>query len=342
MAAKKNIADSPAKRILSIDGGGIKGTCPAAFLASLEEDLDEPIGSYFDLIAGTSTGGILAIGLALGLSAKQLLELYEKNGPDIFGQSGHSNKAVAWIADIAATVRQLVRPKHKTDGLEKVLVSVLQNQKIGEAKTRLLIPAWDAGLNGVYIYKTAHHARLTKDYKRTALDAALATSAAPTFFKRHHSADQVGLIDGGVWANNPTGLAAVEAITLLGWPADQLRILSLGCVDEVYTLPENLGLLNFVFSWKLRAIGLLMDGQSKGGLGIAKLITDHPHSGKALFRYAPMVPAGLFKLDDTSKIQQLSGLGASMARKAAPELTKTFFERPAEPFIPVHSLEKKR
>ena len=66
----------PIRRILSIDGGGIMGTQPASFLTSLEEDLDRPIGEYFDLIAGTSTGGILAIGLAMGLPARDLLDLY--------------------------------------------------------------------------------------------------------------------------------------------------------------------------------------------------------------------------------------------------------------------------
>jgi patatin-like phospholipase/acyl hydrolase len=77
-----------ARRILSIDGGGIMGTFPAAFLAALEEDLRQPIGGYFDLIAGTSAGGILAIGLALGIPAKRLLQLYEERGPEIFGQTG--------------------------------------------------------------------------------------------------------------------------------------------------------------------------------------------------------------------------------------------------------------
>ena len=67
----------PIRRILSIDGGGIMGTQPASFLTSLEEDLDRPIGEYFDLIAGTSTGGILAIGLAMGLPARDLLDLYD-------------------------------------------------------------------------------------------------------------------------------------------------------------------------------------------------------------------------------------------------------------------------
>lgn len=75
------------KRILTIDGGGIRGTFPAAFLANLEQDLEQPIGRYFDLIAGTSTGGIIAIGLALGLRAADILRLYEEEGPAIFSQS---------------------------------------------------------------------------------------------------------------------------------------------------------------------------------------------------------------------------------------------------------------
>lgn len=77
------------RRILCIDGGGIEGTQPAAFLAGLEEDLDEPIGRYFGLIAGTSTGGIPAIGLGLGIRASILLGLYENRGPTIFAQSDH-------------------------------------------------------------------------------------------------------------------------------------------------------------------------------------------------------------------------------------------------------------
>src|SRR5262245_37057247 len=72
------------KRILSLDGGGIKGVFPASFLAELEQNLDRPIGDYFDLIVGTSTGGIIALGLGLGLSAKEVLSFYEDHGPRIF------------------------------------------------------------------------------------------------------------------------------------------------------------------------------------------------------------------------------------------------------------------
>jgi len=72
------------RRILSIDGGGIKGVFPASFLTTLEESLGHPIAKFFDLIVGTSTGGIIALGLGLGLSAKEILSFYEEHGPSIF------------------------------------------------------------------------------------------------------------------------------------------------------------------------------------------------------------------------------------------------------------------
>ena len=93
----------------------------------------------------------------------------------------------------------------------------------------------------VYIYKTAHHPRLKTDYRKPALDAAMATAAAPTFFERHRTIDTVGLLDGGVWANNPIGVAAVEATTLLGWRGQDLRILSLGCGEEIYLFDDAAG-----------------------------------------------------------------------------------------------------
>jgi patatin-like phospholipase/acyl hydrolase len=246
------------RRILSIDGGGIKGTMPAAFLAGLEEDLGQPIGRYFDLIAGTSTGGIIALGLGLGRTAKELLELYERRGPVIFGEDNADGKPPgrmrqAWRT-LTATGRHVVGPKHDAAILARELKTVLNDDLIGQSQTRLVIPAWDADLRSPYIYKTAHHTRLQTDYRKTALDAALATAAAPTYFKRHRTADDIGLTDGGTWANNPTAIAVVEAITLLGWHPSDLRILSLGCLDEVYMLPESPGFagLRWAITWRPR------------------------------------------------------------------------------------------
>lgn len=237
----KEEQEVPKRRILCIDGGGILGTFPAAFLASLEEHLEgRPIGSYFDLIAGTSTGGIIALGLGMGLRALELLDLYERRGPEIFGQG---RGAIAdFIFDKLRCRRWLMMNKHDSGPLRKALEDTLGSKRIGDARTRLLIPAWNPVARSVYIYKTAHHARLRNDYKCLAVDAALATSAAPTYFRRHITQHSVGLTDGGTWANNPIALATVEAVTLLGWPRTSLHILSLGCLEETYKVPKWAGM----------------------------------------------------------------------------------------------------
>ncbi len=323
----------PIRRILCIDGGGIMGTLPASFLASLEEDLDQPIGDYFDLIAGTSTGGILAIGLAMGIPARDLLDLYVQRGPHIFGQSGGALANLA--GDAWRRLRHIFAPKHDADLLRNELVAVLGDKRIGEARTRLVIPAWDADHRGVYVFKTAHHPRLSTDYKRLAVDAAMATAAAPTYYRRHRTADEVGLLDGGVWANNPIALAVVEAITLLGWPASSLRVLSLGCVNEVYMLAEAPGWGGLVKDLAT----LFMDGQSHGALGMAKLLTGHHYEREAIFRICPDVSNGFFRLDDTHKIQQLKGMGALSARKERPRLEPVFLIGPVEPLKPHYTLK---
>ena len=330
-AASDGAADgSVARRILSIDGGGIMGTFPAAFLATYEEELGRPIGEYFDLIAGTSTGGILAIGLALGIPAQNLLWLYEERGPEIFGQQAGRGLT----RQLLQGARHLLAPKHDADVLRGVLEEVLSERRLGEAKTRLLVPAWEADRQRVYIFKTAHHPRLKSDYRRLAVDAALGTAAAPSYFKRHRTEDGIGLVDGGVWANNPVALAVVEAISLLGWDPKTLQVLSLGCVNEIYALAEAPGVGGLVAD----LARLFMDGQSHGALGMAKLLTGHEYERTALHRVCPDVPKNLFRLDDTTKIARLKGLGSSSAREHRPRLEPVFFTTPAAPFLPVYAL----
>jgi patatin-like phospholipase/acyl hydrolase len=217
-------------RILSLDGSGIRGVFPAAFLARLEEHLEHPIGRYFDLIAGTSTGGIIAIGLGLGLSAGDILKLYVEQGPAIFDQE--HGAVENWVRQKLRGMAHLFVTKHSSEPLRHALEGVLGRRKIGESRTRLVIPAWHPVLERVYIYKTAHHPRLETDYKQPAIDAAMATAAAPTFLKPHMTESAVELVDGGVWANNPIGVAAIEAIGMLGWPGDRLKILSIGTINE--------------------------------------------------------------------------------------------------------------
>ncbi len=323
------------RRILSIDGGGLRGTFPAAFLAEMENHLPHPIGSYFDLIAGTSTGGILALGLGMGLKASTILSLYEQEGPKIFGQ--HHGPTLNFIMRKIRAATWLVHRKYSPENLKSALADpeVLGEKLLGESRTRLVIPAWNPHLQKVYIFKTAHHERLRTDYKSSAVDVALATAAAPTYFQQHITGNDVSLLDGGIWANNPIAIAAVEAITLLGWPAKHLSIMSLGCLENMYSIPKSGGFGQL----SLKIADLFMSGQSHGAMGMAKLLTGHEHQRQAIFRITDKIQNEC-KLDDAGRIRELKGRGFARAREEFPKLENIFFKERAESFDPVYKPDR--
>jgi hypothetical protein len=328
----KQTDDQESYKILSLDGGGIRGVFPAAFLARIEEHLGSPIGSYFDLIAGTSTGGIIAIGLGLGLSAHDILKLYEEQGPAIFDQQ--HGRAENWLRQRWRGALHLFDSKYQSTPLQEALTGILGQRRLGESRSRLVIPAWHPVLERVYIYKTAHHPRLESDYKQPALDAAMATAAAPTFLKPHLTSDAIELVDGGVWANNPIGVAAIEAVGLLNWPADRLKILSIGTINDVKALPRWKGKLPMATS----VARLFMAGQSHGAFGTAKIITGHSHERKAIWRIDQTAPEGRYTLDNTSRIVEMKDRAFTEAREQLPELRRHFFDREAGAFTPFHKL----
>lgn len=306
------------KKILSIDGGGIKGVFPASFLASIEKTLGEPVASYFDLIVGTSTGGIIALGLGLGLSAEEILSFYEKHGPEIF----KGNRFFRYLRHIGFS-------KYSNKSLKKALEKVFKEMKLGESKTRLVIPSFNLETGEVYIYKTAHHPRFQNDYKEFAVQVALATSAAPTFFPVHRTSSGIPLADGGLWANNPMGLATVEGVGVLNWPKDSIKILSIGCTSEALNARKRGGML----MWAPNIADIFLTSQSSASLGTAQLLIGHSN----VKRISPSVPNGRFGLDTINEVEALKGLGSSEARKEYPHLAD-FFTQKADPFIPEHIL----
>ncbi|MGY3532243.1 CBASS cGAMP-activated phospholipase [Bradyrhizobium sp. USDA 4452] len=319
-------------KILSLDGGGIRGVFPAAFLARLEDHLEEPIGSYFDLIAGTSTGGIIALGLGLGLSAGDILKLYEEKGPAIFDQQHGMIRN--FVRQRLRGALHLFGSKYSSQPLQDALVGILGERRLGESRTRLVIPAWHPMLERVYIYKTAHHPRLETDFRIRALDAAMATAAAPTFLKPHMTGDAIELFDGGVWANNPIGVATIEAVGMLNWPADRLKILSLGTINDVKAGPRWKGKLPMAPS----IARLFMSGQSHSALGMAKIVTGDGHDHRAIWRIDQTAPPGRYTMDDAGRIAEMKNRGFTEAREQLPELRRHFFDSVAEPFVPFHSI----
>lgn len=309
------------RRILSIDGGGIKGIFPVAFLASLEQEVESPIGDYFDLIAGTSTGGIIALGLGLGFTAKELLRFYEELGGQVFA----GNR-------LLRSLRRIGFAKYSQKPLRKALESKFGNSRIGESKIRLIIPSLNLDTGKVHVFKTAHHPHFQKDYKESVVDTALATAAAPTYFPTHRAASGVPLVDGGVWANNPAGVSVVEAIGVLGWKGADLRVLSIGCTES--PLDVNLGRYYGlgVLYWADKIAEVLGSAQSSASLGTARLLVGKEN----VYRVSPYAPEKRFGLDIVKEISSLRGLGSTEAREALPTLKPVFFERSAERFVPCH------
>jgi uncharacterized protein len=326
----------PKRRILALDGGGIKGVLAAAFLDTVECATGNRIADHFDLVAGTSTGGIIALGLGLGLSARQIVDFYVREGPRIFDQADPTRAmgvAQAWLAKMRAWRRrgqQLAFPKYEPDALRAALTTAFGSRTIGESRLRLVIPAYHGDNDDLYVFKTRHHPRLQVDWRERAVNVALATAAAPTYFRAHVMPNGAALIDGGIWANNPAGVAAVEARSVLGWKDDDLFVLSLGCTEDIFDVPTSAGYKDLL----LKSAELFMRGQSRASAATAKLLCDHTDAAPRYFRYQPIVPAGKFALDRVEMIDRLRGLGATCARGALPVLEEHFLTAPAEPFVP--------
>lgn len=306
-------------RILSIDGGGIKGVFPAAFLAELETSLREPIYRYFDLIAGTSTGGIIALGLGLGLSATTITTFYEKHGPHIF--------PAALLSTPIRLVRQFISSKYSPDALRSALEDTFKDCTLSDSKVRLLIPSFNVNNGEIHIYKTRHHARFHTDFRVSMVDVALATTAAPTYFPIHKGAGRALYVDGGLWANNPVGNAVVEAVSWLGKDPRSIKVLSLGCTQS----PASFSGLRGGKDWVRNGLEVALRGQSGGSLGIAYSLVGH----EKVFRVNPAVPANKFKLDRAKTIPELVAYGYLEARKASSDLIPQFFSEPSEPFVPL-------
>lgn len=306
-------------RVLSIDGGGIKGVFAAALLADFEDLHGQSVADSFDLIAGTSTGGIIALGLALGIPAAEILDFYERYGPLIFGNPR------GWLMRVQRT-------KYSSKPLRAALEGVFDDRRLGEARTRLVVPSLNPETGDVYVFKTSHHERFEHDYRERVVDVALATAAAPTFFPTHRLPAGTPLIDGGIWANNPMGVAAVEAVGVLGWPKEAVKLLGISCTDEAPTFGQSRRAGVGYRAWSRHLIQAFMGAQSSAAVGTATLLL-----GKGnVHRISKTVGGRRYRLDSADAIRSLKGLGRAVAREEYPKVKAMFLSERADPFVPVH------
>jgi hypothetical protein len=284
---------------------------------------------YFDLIVGTSTGGIIALALAAGLPASAIREFYRSEGPKIFAASRGPLRIWRLVASIA-------RPKHSQAPLRTALRGVFGGRTMASLQTRVVIPAFSASAGHIRLFKTPHHERLTRDHIRPLVEVALATSAAPYFLPGHSTEEGERFVDGGVWANNPIAVGVVEAIGCLGIPAPSIRVLSIGTTAEPFHIDPGIvtrGLLGLLFGvLRGQSVGLFMAGQTTAAYAQAKVLLG---GDSTIVRVDRTVTRGRFALDRANDINELCGLGEDAATHAAPTVRHVFLDRPAaHPFRP--------
>jgi patatin-like phospholipase/acyl hydrolase len=248
-------------RILSIDGGGIRGIIPAKVLAKIEVLTGKPIADLFDVVTGTSTGGILALGLTCPGSdgrpmhpATDLVDLYVKKGADIFTQS--------WVREREV----LLQPKYLASNLEQALADYLGDARLKDAVTRVTVTSYETERRQPFFFRSVRAAREPDQYDFYMRDVARATSAAPTYFPPHRigtnsGPDYFSLVDGGVFANNPGMCAYVDALTEIGARPDVVMVsLGTGSLTRPlqYDVIKNWGELH----WVQPIIAVMMDGVS--------------------------------------------------------------------------------
>lgn len=308
-------------RVLSLDGGGIRGMYTATYLDRVAKAFATrrgikalDIGAAFDLIVGTSTGGILACALAAGVPLSKITALYVKHGPKIFTRRLPTG-IFSFLGDLTRRPQALAEG---TEALREALESRLGNVTLGEIyaarKIALAIPATEMGQHRGWIFKTPHLKDTTnhRDDHFTLVDVCLATSAAPIYRSMaavdHRDNDAGGynvFVDGGLWANNPVLVGLLDALDMTE-PGQEIHVFSLGTCplpagERIDSSAVHRGLLEWKFGGE--AAALAIDAQQFAFDQMAKKVTQHVDRRCTVIRFpSEKVPAALnpyLGLDDT-------------------------------------------
>lgn len=315
-------------RVLSLDGGGMRGVYTATYLDEVARGFATrrrvralDVGKAFDLIVGTSTGGIIACALAAGVPLADVVDLYRVHGPAIFRRPlPASGSKVRLFGELVSDIRG--RPEDLAQGtaaLEAALSEHLGDLTIGEVWTRrgiaLGITAVEMSQHRSWVFKTPHLVATTKsrDDGYRLVDVCLATSAAPIYRSmaaidvpnRDGRAGFNVFVDGGLWANNPVLVGLIDALEMTT-PGQTIQILCLGTCPRPAgeQVPKN-GVDRGLSAWKFggHAAGLSIDAQEFAYDNMARMLAKHVDRVCEIIRFpADKVPASIMpflELDDT-------------------------------------------
>ena len=338
-------------RILSLDGGGIRGAFTASCLAEMEKRLDRPLVEHFDLIAGASTGGIIAAALACGLSAADILQMYRRHGEKIFTRGGSIWRVGARQIGTTA-LHPLLRLKlgrqsedlfyarYAEEPLKNALTEVFGDRVFESiVKTRLIIPAISLADGQPTVFKTPHLPDLPRDRKRRVVDILMATTAAPTYFPVAVIEPGTAYCDGGLWANNPGVAAFAEAIKISekcrrpdldpAFSVDDVHLLSVGTGLEDYSgmPPErDIGLL----WWGPRILDIMFAAQAQAAtFELIYLLTPN-----RFHRIDFKTPDTTWTLDGVKHLDALIAKGETLCKERFDGIKALFFATPAKAYVP--------
>jgi uncharacterized protein len=292
------------QKVLSIDGGGIRGLIPAMVLAEIERRTGKRIAEMFDLVAGTSTGGILALGLTKPgedgkpeYSAKKLIELYETEGGKIFS-------IPVWHRIYSAA--GVLEEKYPSEGIEEVAKEYFGEVRLAQAYKEVMVTAYEIEKRGPWFFKRRHAQDPNKKgYNHYMREVARATSAAPTYFEPLQltvgSEGNLAFIDGGVHSNNPAMCAYVEAMKIHPEEKDFL-VVSLGTGELTRNMPYEEVRGWGLALWAQPILNVVFDGVADTvDYQLRELLSTEEGETRRYYRFQTVLDIGKDDMDDASR-----------------------------------------
>ncbi|WP_084320281.1 CBASS cGAMP-activated phospholipase [Herbaspirillum huttiense] len=269
---------------LALTGGGYRGLFTARSLQVIEEHTGTPIGRNFDLICGTSIGGIVALAAAFEIPMSHVVDVFEQHGEAIFPANRRPTSPLGRIVDL---YKHLRKPRYETGPLEDAIAQLIpRDTLLGDAIHPIAIPAVNVTEGKQQVFKTRHKSEWIRDQRFKVLDIALATSAAPTFFELAKVGNSV-YADGGLFANAPDLIAMHEAEHFFAVRREAIRILSIGTTTQAYSIANSAGRRFGIADWMKdeRLFSVIISSQQqfvdqivRHRLEEAYLRIDHPAS----------------------------------------------------------------
>lgn len=310
-------SDNQRLQLLSLTGGGYRGLYTACVLAALEEHLGRPIGRSFELVAGTSIGGLLALAVAFERPMRAVVDLFAGAGPTIFPPPPRTKLG----RRIKLITRDAWQPAFQSEHLRAAILGLFEKDtKLGDALHAVLVPAVNLTQGQPQVFKTPHHSSFVRDQHLSVVDIVMATSAAPTFFAPARLGNAL-YVDGGLYANSPDLVALHEATHFLQAPPGDIWMLSVGTTTTSYSIIDssesNYGLAYWATGSDPRIANVLISTQQQ----LAQQIARHALGNRYL------------RIDSVPSQEQAAHLGLAIATEVATRTLKGLGEKAGTDFL---------